>query len=67
MAILIKNRARQPLERAAISSVGFYPAGVGGMVVNDPCIMIHIGEHKLVMTTDEYTRLQQSIERARII
>lgn len=52
MAMIIKTRARVPLERCAVSSVGLYPAGVGGMGSSEPCVMFYIGAHKVILTAN---------------
>ncbi len=62
MAILIKRKARKPMARAK-PSAWWAPHGVGGMLTNEPCIGVDVGDFKLVLTLDEFEELKQQATR----
>ena len=63
MAMLIKARARRPLERGSVSA-GWMPHGCGGIHPgNAPCVALQIGEHRLILTEMEWRSLNEAQEK----
>lgn len=62
-ALLIKDRARKPLENTPIS-LGWYPSGVSGMYPRDaPCVLLRIGEHTLFISEFEWERVTSTMAK----
>jgi len=53
MAQIWKNRARKPTAEG-LPSCGYYSSGIGGALLNVPCIMFGIDDHRLVMSINEF-------------
>lgn len=68
MAMLIRSRARVPLERCVTLAPGLAPSGAGGVHnpndVTDtkPVVIIQVGAHRLLCTKKEFDEMVKSIQ-----
>jgi hypothetical protein len=60
MALIIKRRARKPLARGNITSMGF-SAKVGG-IEGSPVVSIGIGEVNIFFSDEEFRDLLETLE-----
>lgn len=62
MSQIWKSRARKPVARGKATS-GYYPTGVGGVLLETPCVYFGIDDHKLIMPVSEFIEWFEGLKR----
>jgi len=53
MTQIWKRRARKPIATGK-TDTGYYPSGVGGMLLGTPCVCLTVDDYRVIIPTNEF-------------